>query len=78
MGCGFAISPVVVVMTQDESKIKGTLYIFIYVYIEVGSKQIIPALKHLGYHKRPPVKWKPLTSEAFGSVGMQRKGKCRM
>ena len=27
MGCGFAISPVVGVMTQDESKIKGTLYI---------------------------------------------------
>ena len=29
MGCGFAISPVVGVMTQDKSTIKGTLYIFI-------------------------------------------------
>ena len=32
VGCGFAISPEVGVMTQDESKIKGTLYIFIYIY----------------------------------------------
>ena len=68
MGCGFAISPVVGVMTQDESKIKGTLYIFIYIYIEVRNKQVIPALEHQGYQKRPPVKLKPLTSEAFGKL----------
>ena len=68
MGCGFAISPVVGVMTQDESKIKGTLYIFIYIYIEIRNKQITPALEHLGYHIRPPVKWKPLTSEKFGKL----------
>ena len=61
MGCGFAISPVVGVMTQDESKKKETLYIFIYIYIEIRNKQITPALEHLGYHKSPPVKWKPLT-----------------
>ena len=68
MGCGFAISPVVGVMTQDESKIKVTLYIFIYIHIEVRNKQIIPALEHLKYQKRPPVKWKPMTSEAFGNL----------
>ena len=41
MGCGFAISPVVGVMTQDESKKKkkGTLYIFIYIYIEVRNRK---------------------------------------
>ena len=53
-------------MMQDESKIKGTLYIFIYIYIEIRNKQTTPALEHLGYHKRPAVKWKPLTSEKFG------------
>ena len=63
MGCGFAISPVVGVMTQDESKKKGLyIYLYIYIYIEIRNKQIIPAIDHLGYHKRPPVKWKPLTS----------------
>ena len=62
MGCGFAIGPVVGVMTRDESKKKGTLYIFIYIYIEIRNKQVTPAKDLLGYHKRPPVKWKPLTS----------------
>ena len=62
MGCGFAIGPVVGVMTRDESKIKGTLYIFIYIYIEIRNKRVTPVKDLLGYHKRPPVKWKPLTS----------------
>ena len=39
VGCGFAIGPVVGVMTRDESKIKGTLYIFIYIYIYRNSGQ---------------------------------------
>ena len=49
-------------MTRDESKIKWTLYILIYIYIEIRNKQVTPAKDLLGYHKRPPVKWKPLTS----------------
>ena len=38
------VSPVVGVMTQDESKIKGTLYIFIYIYIKKSETNKIPAL----------------------------------
>ena len=49
-------------MTRDQSKIRGTLYISIYIYIEIRNKQVTPAEDLLGYHKRPPVKWKPLTS----------------
>ena len=30
--------------------------------VEIRNKQVTPAIAHLGYHKRPPVKWKPLTS----------------
>ena len=38
------------------------LYIYIYIYIEIRNKQVTPAKDLLGYHKRPPVKWNPLTS----------------
>ena len=55
VGCGFAIIPVVGVMTQDESKIKGTLvttlYIFIYIYRNQTNKQVTTAKDLLGYHK---------------------------
>ena len=48
MGCGFAISPVVGVMTQDESKKKKGLYIYLYIYIEIRNKQVTPVKDHLG------------------------------
>ena len=45
MGSGFAIGLVVGVMTRDESKIKWTIYVFIYMYIEIRNKQVAPAKK---------------------------------
>ena len=38
------------------------IYIYIYIYIEIRTKHVTPVKDLLGYLKRPPVKWNPLTS----------------
>ena len=52
----------------------ASLYIYLYLYIEIRNKQVTPAKDLLGYHKRLPVNWKPLTSPyVWGRSGKNRR-----
>ena len=50
-----------VLWRETIRKLNG-LYVYIYIYTEIRNKQLTQAKDLLGYHRRPPVKWNPLTS----------------